>query len=141
MSSKKERNHYDLKEMENIKNAKIVSITWHHNVLTEIFTTTEIPALLHEKVNFVTCVNASRLLLIFFANHHLLLFFLRIISVQYNFFFKKKYSSSDIEKVKKNIWLLHTYTYLGVVFSCIQAFQGFTSSVCNQYLSGKLVLY
>ena len=141
MSSKKERNHYDLKEMENIKNAKIVSITWHHNVLTEIFTTTEIPTLLHEKVNFVTCVNASRLLLIFFANHHLLLFFLRIISVQYNFFFKKKYSSSDIEKVKKNIWLLHTYTYLGVVFSCIQAFQGFTSSVCNQYLSGKLVLY
>ena len=81
MLSKKERNHYDLKEMENIKNAKIVSITWHHNVLTEIFTTTEIPTLLHEKVNFVTCVNASRLLLIFFANHHLLLFFLRIISV------------------------------------------------------------
>ena len=26
MSSKKERNHYDLKEMENIKTAKIVSI-------------------------------------------------------------------------------------------------------------------
>ena len=35
MSSKKERNHYDLKEMENIKNAKIVSIVLHHNVLTE----------------------------------------------------------------------------------------------------------
>ena len=40
MSSKKERNHYDLKEMENIKNAKIVSIAWHHNVLTEMFTIT-----------------------------------------------------------------------------------------------------
>ena len=32
MSSKKKRNHYDLKEMENIKNAKIVSVAWHHNV-------------------------------------------------------------------------------------------------------------
>ena len=31
MSSKKETNHYDLKEMENIKNAKIESIAWHHN--------------------------------------------------------------------------------------------------------------
>ena len=40
-SSKKERNHYDLKEMENIKNLKIVSIPWHHNVLTEKFTNTE----------------------------------------------------------------------------------------------------
>ena len=41
MSSKKERNHYDLKEMENIKNVKIVSIVkvvWHHNVLVEMFT-------------------------------------------------------------------------------------------------------
>ena len=35
MTSQKERNHYDLKEMENIKNAKIVSIAWHHKVLTE----------------------------------------------------------------------------------------------------------
>ena len=41
MSSKKDRNHYDLKEMENIKNAKIVSTAWHHNVLTEMFTITE----------------------------------------------------------------------------------------------------
>ena len=32
-------------------------------------------------------------------------------------------------------------TYLGVVFSCIQAFEDFTSSVCNQYLSEKVVLY
>ena len=52
MSSKKERNHYDLKEMENIKNAKIVSIAWHHNVLTEMFTITEKSALLYEKVKF-----------------------------------------------------------------------------------------
>ena len=37
MSSKKERNLYDLKEIENIKNAK-VSKAWHHNVLTEMFT-------------------------------------------------------------------------------------------------------
>ena len=35
MSSQKERNHHDLKEMENIKYAKIVSIAWHHKVLTE----------------------------------------------------------------------------------------------------------
>ena len=41
MSSKKERNHYNLKEMENIKNAKIGSIAWHHNALTEMFTITE----------------------------------------------------------------------------------------------------
>ena len=54
MSSKKERNHYDLKEMENIKNAKIVSIAWHHNVLTEIFTITEKSTLLYEKVKFLT---------------------------------------------------------------------------------------
>ena len=52
MSSKEERNHYDLKEMENIENAKIVSIAWHHNVLTEMFTITEKSALLYEKSNF-----------------------------------------------------------------------------------------
>ena len=38
MSSKKERSHYDLKEMESIKNAKTVSVAWHHSVLTEMFT-------------------------------------------------------------------------------------------------------
>ena len=52
VSSKKERNHFDLKEMKNMKNAKIVSIAWHLNVLTEMFTITEKPALLYEKVNF-----------------------------------------------------------------------------------------
>ena len=52
MSSKKERNHYDLKEMENIKNAKIVSIAWHHNVLTEMFTYTEKSAFYTKKSNF-----------------------------------------------------------------------------------------
>ena len=54
MSSKEERNHYDLKEMENIENAKIVSIAWHHNVLTEMFTITEKSALLCEKVKLLT---------------------------------------------------------------------------------------
>ena len=49
MSSKKERNPYDLKEMEKIKHAKIVSIAWHHNVLTEMFVIT---ALLYENVKF-----------------------------------------------------------------------------------------
>ena len=34
MPSKKERNN-DLKEMENIKNAKTVRIAWCHNVLTD----------------------------------------------------------------------------------------------------------
>ena len=70
MSSKKERNHYDLKEMENIKNAKIVSIVWHHNVLTKTFTITEKPSLLYEKVKFLTSPNPSR-------HHRLLLIFSR----------------------------------------------------------------
>ena len=48
-SSKKERNHYDLKEMENIKNGKILSIVWHHNVLTGMFPITEKSALLYKK--------------------------------------------------------------------------------------------
>ena len=51
MSSKKERSHYDLKEMESIKNAKTVSVAWH-NVLTEMFTITEKSALLYQKVRF-----------------------------------------------------------------------------------------
>ena len=29
MSSKKMRNHYDLNEIENVKNVKIVSVAWH----------------------------------------------------------------------------------------------------------------
>ena len=70
MSSKKERNHYDLKEMENIKNAKIVSIAWHHNVLTEMFTITEKSSLLYEKVNVLISPNPSR-------HHRLLLIFYR----------------------------------------------------------------
>ena len=51
MSSKKERNLYDLKEIENIKNA-IVSIAWHHNVLTEMFTITEKSAFYTKESNF-----------------------------------------------------------------------------------------
>ena len=54
MSSRKERNHYDLKKMENKKYAKIVSIAWHHNCLTEMFTVTEKSTLLYEKVNVLT---------------------------------------------------------------------------------------
>ena len=68
MSSKKETNHYDLKEMENIKNAKIESIAWHHNALTEMFTITEKSSLLYEKAKFLTSPNPNmhhRLLLIF----------------------------------------------------------------------------
>ena len=100
MSSKKKRNHYDLKEMENIKNAKIVSIAWNHNILTEMFTITEKPALLYEKVNFYQPkpkqASSSA------AN------FLQINSAWYNlksrgrfFVFKKTYSCLDIGKVKK----------------------------------------
>ena len=70
MTSKKERNHYGLKEMENIKNAKIVSIAWHHNVLTEMFTVTEKSALLYEKVKFLTSPKPS-------SHHRLLLVFCR----------------------------------------------------------------
>ena len=68
-SSKKERNHCDLKEMENIKNSKIVSIPWHH-VLTEKFTNTEKSAFLYEKVEFLTSPSPSR-------HHRLLLIFCR----------------------------------------------------------------
>ena len=56
MSGKKERNHYDWKGMENIKNAKIVSIARHRNVLTEMFTITEKSALLYKKVSDSTQV-------------------------------------------------------------------------------------
>ena len=70
MSSKKERNHYDLKEMGNIKNAKLASIAWHHSALTEMFTITEKSALLCEKIKFLTSRNPSR-------HHCLLLFFCR----------------------------------------------------------------
>ena len=59
MASKKERNDYDLKEMEK-KNAKIVSLAWHHNVLTEMFTITEKSTLLYEKVKFLTSPYSSR---------------------------------------------------------------------------------
>ena len=41
MSSKKERNHYDLKEMENIKKWKNSVNSTAHNVLIEMFTITE----------------------------------------------------------------------------------------------------
>ena len=68
MSSKKERNHYDLKEMENMKNTKIASVAWHHNVLTEIFTIAEKSALLYEKEKFFTSPYPSK-------HHRLLLFF------------------------------------------------------------------
>ena len=60
MSSKKERNHYDLKEMKNIKNAKVVSIAWHHNVLTEMFTNKEKSAILYKKVKVLTSPNPNR---------------------------------------------------------------------------------
>ena len=60
MSSKKEGNHYDLKEMESKKKSKIVSIAWHHNVLTEMFFITEKSALLFEKVKYLTSPNPSR---------------------------------------------------------------------------------
>ena len=53
--------------MEDIKNT-IVSIAWHHNVLTEMCTITEKSALLYEKVQFLTSPNPSR-------HHRLLLFF------------------------------------------------------------------
>ena len=69
MASKKERNDYDLKEMEK-KNAKIVSLAWHHNVLTEMFTVTEKSTLLYEKVKFLTRPYSSR-------HHRLLLIFCR----------------------------------------------------------------
>ena len=57
MSSKKQRNHYELKEMGNRKNAKIISIAWHHNVLTEMFTIAEKLAVLYKKVKFLTSPN------------------------------------------------------------------------------------
>ena len=46
MASQKERNHYDLKEIENIKKAKIAWIARRYNVLMEMFTITGKSALL-----------------------------------------------------------------------------------------------
>ena len=60
MTSKKESNYYDVEEMENIKNAKIVSIAWNHKVLTEMFNITEKSALLYKKVRFLISSNPSR---------------------------------------------------------------------------------
>ena len=56
--------------MQNIKNAKILSIARHHNVLTEMFTITEKSALIYEKVKFLTGPNPSK--------HHRLLLFLQV---------------------------------------------------------------
>ena len=64
VSSKKESNHYDLKEMENMKNAKIVSIAWHHNN----WTIAEKSNFLYKKVKFFTSPYPSR-------HNRLLLFF------------------------------------------------------------------
>ena len=77
MSSKKERSHYDLKEMEHLKNSKIVSMSWRHIVLTEMFTITQKSALLYEKVKFLTSLNPSR-------HPPLLLIFLQVNSAWYN---------------------------------------------------------
>ena len=91
MSNKKERNHYDLKEMENIKkNAKIVSIAWQHNVLTEMFTITEKSALLYEKFKFLTSPNPSIMASWSAAN------LWQIKSRERLFFKKKMYSPLDI---------------------------------------------
>ena len=85
--------------MQNIKNAKILSIARHHNVLTEMFTITEKSALIYEKVKFLTSPNPSK--------HHRLLLFLQvsiIVCAWYNlksrgrfFFNKNMYSSLDTE--------------------------------------------
>ena len=70
--------------MQNIKNAKVASIAWHHNVLTEMFTITEKPALLFQKSNFWPAPTQSSAAI-----------FLQINSAWYNlksrchFFFKK----------------------------------------------------
>ena len=99
MSSKKERNHYDLKEMGNMENAKIVSIAWHH-VLTEMFTITEKSALLHVKVKFLTSPKPSRhhgLLLIFCKRivlgttlEAVVVFFFFFLNVQFFRYWKSK---------------------------------------------------
>ena len=70
MSSKKERNHYDLKEIKNTKNAKIVLIAWCYNVLNEMFTIIEKSSLLYEKVKILKSPNPS-------SHHRLLLMFCR----------------------------------------------------------------
>ena len=70
MSSKKERNHYDLKEIKNTENAKIVLIARRYNVLTEMFTIIEKSSLLYEKVKILKSPNPS-------SHHRLLLMFCR----------------------------------------------------------------
>ena len=63
--------------MKNVKNAKMVSRAWHHNVLTQMLTITGKLALLSKKVKFLTSPNPSR-------HHRQLLIFLQINSAWYN---------------------------------------------------------
>ena len=60
MKQKREKPLSFVKEMKNIKNAKVVSIAWHHNVLTEMFTNKEKSAILYKKVKFLTSPNPNR---------------------------------------------------------------------------------
>ena len=75
--------------MKNVKNAKMVSRAWHHNVLTQMFTITEKLALLYKKVKFLTSPNPSR-------HHRLLLIF---------------YNSLDIGKVKEDMVTAHIHVF------------------------------
>ena len=70
MAGKKERNHYDLKEIEHRRNGKIAWIAERHNVLTEMFAITERLAQLYKNVKLLTSLNPSRY-------HHLILMFCR----------------------------------------------------------------
>ena len=49
MEGKKERNRYDLKEIENIKNTKIAWNAWPHNLLTEMLTVTKTLGFVYKK--------------------------------------------------------------------------------------------
>ena len=53
MANKKERNHYDLKEIENRRNAKLAWIALGHTVLMEMFAIEERLALLYEKAKLL----------------------------------------------------------------------------------------
>ena len=98
--------------MQNIKNAKILSIARYHNVLTEMFTITEKSVLIYEKVKFLTSPNPSK--------HHRLPLFLQvsiIVCAWYNLksrgrllFNKNMYSSLDTGKVQK--YMVTAYMHL-----------------------------
>ena len=132
------RNLSDLKEIENTRNAKIARIAQRHDLLTEIFIIIEKATLFYEKVKCLTSLNPSRHRLMLISCRKIMLGLIQKAVFAF-FFFDAQFFR--YWKSEKNIWLLRAFIYLGVVSSGIQTFWRFTTSACNQFPSGTVVLY